>query len=440
MKDHQKKNKISFFSFIAVVCIAFHTIDFTFVNRLNLNLEFFEFNNISKLIRYLFIFALPFVFLKLLKIIYSKKLIFYFVLWIFFSTLLSFVISKALGYSPQFSNTVRTIEQIGGFIIGLVYGYYIFKLNFDKPKIIVQAIKTSIFFLFIGIVYQIFILDQGKILISILYPGFDSFNRIYGLSGEPKSLGLNLVPFIIASMATIRRTNYQQILIIIFCILAMIYTASAAAFISFIFMLLVLLKTNNFFKFKNLIVFIFLPLISIIIINNVTNLKYMILDRIVMYSKAEYVEGIQSVFNFPLIGQLTVEGNELPVLLFFQDNPFFIITGVGLGQESIFSYNYIYQLGGSGFLPEDYGGYITPNSALLQNIANFGLVMFLLLAIWAIQLDRKVNDYLEGDKKFIFYFFLSHFLLQLLIFKTFIPISTSIVVLLSFIWNRNKLI
>jgi hypothetical protein len=439
MKDHRKKNKISFFSFIAIIYIAFHTIDLQFVNHLNFNSEFYKFSNISKLISYLFIFALPFVFFKLSKIIYSKKLIFFFVLWIFFSTLLSFVISNALGYLPQFSNTERTIEQIGGFIIGLVCGYYIFKLNFDKSKIIVQAIKTSIFFAFIGMAYQIFILDKNEILISRLYPNIDNLNRLYGLSSEPKILGLNLVPFIIASMATISGVNYQKILIIISCVLAMIFTASATAFISFIFMLLVFLKTNNFLKFKNLILLIFLPLIFIII-NNTPNLKYMILDRIVMYSNAEYTEGIQSVFNFPLIGQLTVEGNELPVLLFFQDNPFFIISGVGLGQESIFSYNYIYQLGGSGFLPGDYGGYITPGSALLQNIANFGLVMVLLLAIWAIQLASKLNDYLEGDKRFIFYFFLSHFLLQLLILKTFIPISTCIVVLLSFIWNKNKLI
>lgn len=438
MKDHRKKNKIGFFSFVAIIYIVFHTIDFDFVNHLKGNLGFYKFSNISKLISYLFIFALPFVFFKLSKIIYSKKLIFFFVLWIFFSTSLSFVISNALGYLPQFSNTVRTIEQIGGFIIGLVCGFYIFELNFDKSKIIVQAIKTSIFFTFIGIVFQIFILDKDQILISILYPNFDNLNRLYGLSGEPKNLGVNLVPFIIASMATIRRVNYQQILIIIFCILVMTYTASATAFISFFFMLLVFFLINNFLKFKNLILLIFLTLIFIIIINT-PNLKYMLLDRIVMHSNAEYTEGIQSVFNFPLIGQLTVEGNELPVLLFFQDNPFFIISGVGLGQESIFSYNYIYQLGGSGFLPEDYGGYITPGSALLQNIANFGLVMVLFLAIWAIQLNCKLNDYLEGDKKFIFYFFLSHFLLQLLILKTFIPISTSIVVLLSFICNRNKL-
>jgi hypothetical protein len=438
MKDYQKKNKISFFSFVAIIYIAFHTIDFQFVNHLNFNLEFYKFSSISKLISYLFIFALPFVFFKLSKIIYSKKLIFFFVLWIFFSTSLSFVISNALGYLPQFSNIVRTIEQIGGFIIGLVCGYYIFELNFDKSKIIVHAIKTSIFFAFIGIAYQIFILDKDQILISRLYPNMDNLNRLYGLSGEPKSLGLNLVPFIIASMATIRRVNYQQILIIIFCVLAMIYTKSATAFISFFFMILIFFLTNNFLKFKNLILLIFLTLTFIIIINT-PSLKYMLLDRIVMHSNAEYTEGIQSVFNFPLVGQLTVEGNELPVLLFFQDNPFFIISGVGLGQESIFSYNYIYQLGGSGFLPGDYGGYITPGSAILQNIANFGLVMVLLLAIWAIQLNRKLNDYLEGDKKFIFFFFLSHFLLQLLILKTFIPISTSIVVLLSFIWNRNKL-
>ena len=90
-------------------------------------------------------------------------------------------------------------------------------------------------------------------------------------------------------------------------------------------------------------------------------------------------------------------------------------------------------------MTQNYGGYISPNFALLANTANFGLVMVMLLAIWAIALAHKLNNYLEGDKKFIFYFFLSHFLLTLLMFKTTIPISTSIIVLSSFIFQYKLL-
>jgi|694.fasta_scaffold07770_15 hypothetical protein len=430
MKDQQKKIKISFFSYVAIIFIAIHPIEFGYVStfynvEVDKNLQ-----SIGRLIIYIFIFPLPFVFLKLLKIIYLKKIIFYFILWTLFLTSLSFIISKILDFSPEFSNTERTIRSLGGFILGLVLGYYIFKLNINKSKIIVQAIKTSIFFIFIGIAYQFFFLDNDII----------SSYRLFGLSGEPKGLGISLVPFIIAAIATskLKINDYQIIVIIIACVVALILTKSFTALLSFVLMILVLIKSEGFLKIKTFKSLIFLFIIFIIVFFNF-DLKHMLLDRFFLYLNAEYQDGIQSVFNFPIIGELVVEANELPVILFFKDNPFFIITGVGLGQESIFSYNYINQLGGIGFLPKDYAGYISPNSALIANTANFGLVMILLLAIWAIVLAHKLKDYLVQDKKFIFYFFLSHFLLNLLVFQTSIPLSTSIIVLLSFyFFFKNK--
>jgi hypothetical protein len=429
MRDHQNKIIISFFSFIALIFIAFHTIEFVFLNRLYNWGEGKKIYTISKSISYLFIFALPLVFLKLFKIIYLKKFIFFFISWIFFSTSLSFVISITFGYSSEFSNTLRTVEQLGGFILGLVCGYYISRLNVDKSIIIVKAIKISIFFLFIGIVYQIFFLDTGTIL----------YDRLHGVSGEPKGLGLSLVPYIVALVATLGTINYQKILIIIACVVALIFTKSPTALLSLIFMMLIFYKINGFLKVKYLKIFflILFPFIGIFFNDNLNN---MLLGRISDYLNAKTYSGSgQEVLNFPLIGEITVEGNELPVYLFFKDNPFFIITGVGLGQESFLSNNYIKQLGGSGFLQEDFSGYISPNFALLANTSNFGLIWVLSLAIWAIVLAHKLNNYLEGDKRFIFYFFLSHFLLTLLIFRTTIPISTSIIVLSSFIFSKQTI-
>ena len=425
----QKKIKIDIFSFFALIFIAFHTIHFGYIDRLyNLEIGIINYIN-NKLIIYLFIFALPFVILKLFKIIYLNKFIFFFISWIFFSTLLSFIFSKTFSYSSEFSNTQRTVEQLGGFILGLVCGYYISRLNVDKSKIIVKAIKISIFLLFIGVLYQIFFLDDGML-----------YGRLHGASGEPKGLGIHLVPFIIAMLARfkLKINDFKKILTILACTALLILTKSSTALLSFGFMILVLIKIDGLLKIKFYKILIFLFILFIIIFSN-SDLKMGLIDRIFIYLNAEYIKGVQSSFTFPIIGEIVVEANELPVILFFKDNPFLIITGVGLGQESIFSNKYIDQFGGIGFFMQDYGGYISPNFALLANTANFGLVMVMLLAIWAIALAHKLNNYLEGDKKFIFYFFLSHFLLTLLIFKTSIPISTSIIVLSSFIFQYKLL-
>ena len=66
----QKKIKIDIFSFFALIFIAFHTIHFGYIDRLyNLEIGIINYIN-NKLIIYLFIFALPFVILKLFKQVY----------------------------------------------------------------------------------------------------------------------------------------------------------------------------------------------------------------------------------------------------------------------------------------------------------------------------------------------------------------------------------
>ena len=96
--------------------------------------------------------------------------------------------------------------------------------------------------------------------------------------------------------------------------------------------------------------------------------------------------------------------------------------------------------GGSGFLRPGRGGYITPNSSLLQNTANFGLLFVLALFFWAINLASKYHKDLDENQKFIFYFFFSHLIIHLIIFKTYVPISTSLFILLSFfnLFKKNK--
>ena len=420
------KIKVRIFYITTLAVVALIGIDLEYIQRQLIIPK--GMNNISKVLSLIFILALPFVLNKIFTMLNSSRMIIFFVTWVIVITAISFVVTKILGYQPRFSNEFRTLVQVGGFVIGIVLGYYICKLMEEDPLRLTKVIHFSMLLVFIGIFFQFF----GKFFFetSARYQG-----RLFGLSGEPKFLGMYLVPYMIALVVSTNRYSLGKILVLTSCLIALTFTTSSTAFISLIFMIGLYAKIYGLTKVVTIKYFLLILLLTFIIIlmPDYYDYKKIIFGRIYDYFFGMYDIDMQEQFTFPIIGTVTVEANEFPVLLYFRDNPFFIFTGIGLGQESIFSFRYIDEtIGGSGFLKPGRVGYITPNSSLIQSIANYGLIMVTALTIWSIKLATKINKYLKGNKKFIFYFFFSHFILHLLIFKTKIPITTSMVVLLSF--------
>ena len=417
--------RINFFYFIALLIIILFGVDLSYLVRLGDNVPNFLLIIKTKNLSLIFIIMLPFIYKKLFKIIASNKLILIYFVWVLCLTITSYFVSKLLGYKPRFSNEVRTIEQLGGLILGIVFGYLIFNLIIFKQKLLTRNIKFSIFIVFCGIIYQ------------ILFHGYETiFNyRLYGITGEPKGLGLYLAAFISALYFSTKKKNFKEILIILLCIFAMLLSKSATAFIAFIFVFLIYIISNNNFSIRNLKNFFLILLIVIFLViffNNIFQFDEMILGRISDYYSGKYVETIQEQLSFPILGSLTVEGNDFPVFYFFKENPLFIFTGIGLGQESIYTFGYVDEFGPFGFMKPYFKGYVTPNFALLVNTANFGLPFVIILFVWGYQIARKKTDNLTTDEKFLFYFFLSHFFISLIIFRREIPLSASIFILMLF--------
>jgi hypothetical protein len=426
--NYIKNSKIGFFSFLVILCLLLQGIQLEFIVRQGANvpspLLFFN----SKYISLFFIFSLPLVFVKLFKIIKSSNFIFFFIIWVVFGTLVSYLISAILGYSPKFSNESRTITQLGGLFIGFIFGYYIFRLLTLKPKLVVRTIHASIFLILIGIIFEFFFIK--------LKSGYDF--RIFGLSGEPKHLGIHLVPYIIAVISVIKIKNFLELFLLCISCIILSYTLSVTAYIALLSMIAIYLKINGFLGYRSfaLITLSFVVVLSIFLNSN---LNFWILERAIGYiSTTSYTPGVHEKFNFPIIGEIVVEGNEFPVLQLFKDNPLLMLTGVGIGQESIYSFGYIDKFGGSGFLKPGYKGYITPNFGLIASIANFGIILVISLVIWSINLAQKINKFLNSSEKFIFIFFLINLLTEILIFRSSIPLGTSIVILLMFKNSFNK--
>ena len=425
--EDQKKIKIGLFYTLSILIVLLWGIDLEYIQRQGILPK--GFNNISKILSYGLILAIPFSLIKILKILKSSKIIWYFTIWVFFSTIISYFITKFLGYEPRFSNEVRTITQLGGFSIGIILGYYLSNLLEQNPKFLKFIIHISIFIVILGIFYQ---LITQQIIGS---PGKKYEGRLFGLSGEPKFLALYIAPYLIAFIISTKRFSFMKFVYVFLLFIAFIFTKSSTAFIALFFIIAIFLKVYGLKKVKviNFISSSLVVIFLIYLLPDFFGLKDVIFGRISNYAQGIYDSDLHEVFTFPLIGTVTVEANEYPVLLYFKDNPYFIFTGIGMGQESILSFGIVDSLeGGSGFLKPGRGGYITPNSSLLQNTANFGLLFIIVLFFWTFNLASKYHKDLDENQKFIFYFFFSHFVIHLIIFKTYVPISTSLFILLSF--------
>jgi len=154
-------------------------INFEYLSRLGRIPDYLNVD-LSKNLLIFLVVGLPFVYKKMFKILKTSQFILFFIYWALSGLLISYTASRALGYSVPFSNDIRTIEQLGGYVMGIVFGFYIYRLVDAKPEMIVRTIHVSVVLVFLGIAYQVMCNGVGSILID----------RLYGISGEPKGLAL----------------------------------------------------------------------------------------------------------------------------------------------------------------------------------------------------------------------------------------------------------
>ena len=184
--EKKKEFKIGLFYKLSILILILWGIDLEYIQRQGVLPK--GFNNLSKILSYGLILAIPYTITKIVRELKSSKITYLFTIWVFFSTIISYIISKTLGYEPRFSNEVRTITQLGGFSIGLILGYYLSNILEQNPKFLTLIIHFSIVLVFVGIFYQL--LTQQIFGL----PGAKYESRLSGLSGDPKFFALYLSP------------------------------------------------------------------------------------------------------------------------------------------------------------------------------------------------------------------------------------------------------
>lgn len=159
-------------------------------------------------------------------------------------------------------------------------------------------------------------------------------------------------------------------------------------------------------------------LVPAIVLLQLSNADYydLIVNRIFDRLDGVYVEGVSVALEFPLLGPVTVDGNDAPAVRLLLENPLTAILGVGVGMQTVYANPYLaYE---SGFLDSGYTGYITPNLAVIDNLLNFGIVgcLFILFHLWFLWKKCDVTRFSQ-KQRFVFLFFVSTFSISFFLYS-----------------------
>jgi len=254
---------------------------------------------------------------------------------------------------------------------------------------------------------------------------------------EPKVLGVSLVPFIIGYISVLK-SDGKMFLPALFVFVMLLLTKSATGVVALLLMLILYggVRRGFYGKIKSLTVLLVLvPMFVGSALFFAPIFGEALFLRIAQYYAGEYVSGVQMPIQLPIFGVMTFEGNDAPLLTLFLDSPWTVFTGVGLGQESFYAYKYLWDAGGMGFLGVDYTGYITSTMAILTNISNYGLFLLLFMIGYGVRAMLRFRDEVNSSKLYVKWFFLSHFFIGLLVFKTVFPVIFSFAVLIGLLEN-----
>ena len=392
-------------NFLLNCFLLFWWVNFEFVNRLAIfplfNISLFKILS-SILVLFFLIFNLGNGKIKVIPI--SIWVIFFLIVFISF---IAFLYSERMAIQVPFNISDRYLTQLVSLISSFVLGLFIYDSIKNHSNGFFRFLKYGYILVFLSVLWQ------------ILFIGLDFFPRLYGLAGEPKALGLILVPFISALYFEGLNNKFENKVLLFISGSILVFTLSSTAFIALFIVLFFIFFCNSnkgipIYKFSfglaSLIVFL-------LFVTDLYDLDEVIFGRIFNRVVGEYVFGVQTVVDIPFVGNITIDGNDAPVARMFLDNPFIMFTGVGFGFQAIFSYEYMLKYD-SGFLDMFYTGYITPNIALLNHFSNYGFLIFIFLFLDGIKAIKSLLKLsLESNLRFIIIYFSSWFIISCLVYE-----------------------
>ncbi len=335
------------------------------------------------------------------------------------ATAIAYIYATITGWYVPFSIEYRLLIQGLSFAGSVVAGVMVGHLCANNPRAAIKALFVGLGVILLGVVWQLYH-DGVSGALS---------NRFHGISGEPKGLALFLVPYIVAfSIVPVVKLK-SRLIVLSLCLGTVLFTYSATGLVALIWCFVIsTLMFKLVKKPRTLILVAALGFAISYILAASPDLYEKLVDRIFDRAQGEYTDGISVAVEVPVVGAITVDGNDAPVLRFLIHNPLALLTGVGYGFQTVFSYPFLVGYD-SGFLSQDYSGYITPNLAVLNNFPNYGLIPLLLLGVLVWRSVHTHSQELPIRDRFLMAFFLSHFVISMIAYSLHFSVVMSAIVI-----------
>ncbi|MEP0202519.1 MAG: hypothetical protein ABJ084_00210 [Halioglobus sp.] len=421
---------VDFVSTLALLYLMLLGVDFGYLARMERVPNSFYSNYTPSELLSLLLLAGLFAFPKTTtKYIANNSVLLLVALSLSLTTILATVYVYATGLNTPFSISGRISVQIVSLLSAIAVGCAISFILNKYPQKARASINIGVFLAIVGVVFQF--ADQGLAAIS---------NRLYGVSGEPKGLGLFLVPFITAvAMIKLRNVGYFVTFLFLVSILVVILTFSTTAVLSAGASILAILLFNKGVAVRGrIIVASLLGLILYIFVSiQVSGLEEKLIGRLFDRAEGIGISGVTALVSLPVVGNIVVDGNDAPAIAWLLDAPIVSLFGTGYGFDAIFADYYVGRID-SGFVKRGYFGYITPNMAVLENTLRYGLIPLAALGFHVLtKFRRSLATSVSTDLLFLRYYFFSSFVISLLVMDIGISLITSYIVISSSAGSRK---
>lgn len=340
----------------------------------------------------------------------------YFLLYIYILTFVSFLISFQFANEIQTNIPQRYMTQFISYTGQVAIGFFLFKYILKD----IGFIKKYLFYGFYIVLFFAFIQIIGIYTHIFTWGAVDTLtgravNRVSSISSEPKMFAAYILPFVVYSIYIGFK---DKKLLGIFSLFAYIKAFSTSSYIAFLLSLILIYikKASSITK-----VLLILGMLSTLLFNNY------IYDRSVgriamMFTPDLYFDPNKTAVHFPIIDKtILVDGTEAPSFELVIHHPMILLTGVGYGMESVYSYLY-FNANTAGWHGLDYTGTLSPNNSLLRNSLYFGLPLTLFIFLLLVKIGKRSLKSTNKDIEFFGIFIIVLAISNVLIFGNFLNI------------------
>jgi len=379
------------------------TLIFVYVNPfhalgISLPLSIYEYSGIGLLFFFVLGFRQNIQLIRSNDLGFPVQVLMYALVSIVVSLCVYYYFNLSLPFDVEKRALIQSIAIIVSFVLGFYLYFYLSHSFLDVKRYLEWGLWLSLLFIALQVLFQI---DHvGRIGGGV--------TRFTALSGEPKGYAAYLMPILLSIFYGIKRHWLLKGLLLTVYLL----TYSTSSFLAFVvsFLMIALLQGQ-----LRSIFFVLMGFIFILLLSQIPEFYHAYYYKIVSLFDEGLIKPSDSFVYIPFLdARIIVDGTEASGLTMLMENWWIAIAGVGFGFDSVYSYYYL-NPDTMGFIPKGYDGVISPNNAVLSNILNYGVLVYVFVLFFIARqiilgyrvFESQVFRYKYGDGPILLVYFLT---------------------------------